>query len=206
MRLYYHPLSSNSRRVRLTAAHLGVDLEMIEVALESGAQKSAEFLRLNPNGRVPLLVDGDFTLWESHAIMQYLADRTPGQDIYPPDEKSRADMNRWLFWSACHFAPACALFIRERVSKVIVAGAGAPDPSEITRGELQLPPVARTLDEHLATRDWIAQDRLTLADFAVAAPLMHMKRAQLPLDDFGNLQSWFARVRATAAWAATEPA
>ena len=100
MRLYYHPLSSNSRRVTLTARHLGVDLEMIAVALESGAQKSTEYLSLNPNGRVPLLVDGDFTLWESHAIMQYLADVTPGQDIYPLDEQARADVNRWLFWSA----------------------------------------------------------------------------------------------------------
>ena len=206
MRLYYHPLSSNSRRVTLTARHLGVDLEMIAVALESGAQKSTEYLSLNPNGRVPLLVDGDFTLWESHAIMQYLADVTPGQDIYPLDEQARADVNRWLFWSACHFAPACALFIRERVSKMIVAGAGAPDPSEIARGEQQLPPVARTLDEHLAERTWTAQGKLTLADFAVAAPLMHMGRAQLPLVEFGNLQSWFARVRATTAWVTTDAA
>lgn len=206
MRLYHHPLSSNSRRATLTARHLGLDVELVSVELESGAQKSADYLRLNPNGRVPLLVDGDFLLWESHAIQQYLADKTPAQDIYPGDIAARADVNRWLFWSACHFAPACALFIRERVSKKVVAGAGAPDPAEIARGEAMLPPVARMLDEHLAGRAWIAQERLTLADFAVAAPLMHSARAQLPLAGFTNLQAWSDRVRAMPAWRATEPA
>lgn len=205
MRLYYHPLSSNSRRATLIARHLGLEIQLVSVALESGAQKSAEYLRLNPNGRVPLLVDGDFPLWESHAIVQYLADKAQADDIYPADIAARADINRWLFWSACHFAPACALFIRERVSKKVL-GAGAADPAEIARGQAQLPPAAAVLDAHLAGRDWIAQGRLTIADFAVAAPLMHSERAQLPLVDYGNLQAWFARVCATDAWRATETA
>jgi len=68
------------------------------------------------------------------------------------------------------------------------------------------PPAAAVLDAHLAGRDWIAQGRLTIADFAVAAPLMHSERAQLPLVDYGNLQAWFARVCATDAWRATETA
>ena len=203
MRLYYHPLSSNSRRATLTARHLGVDIELASVALESGAQKSADYLRLNPNGRVPLLLDGDFLLWESHAIMQYLADKARADDIYPADIAARADINRWLFWSACHFAPACGLFIRERVSKKLMGG--APDPAEIARGEGQLRPAAAMLDAHLGGRDWIAQGRLTLADFAVAAPLMHSARAELPLGAYNNLQAWFARLRATEAWATTEP-
>lgn len=203
MRLYYHPLSSNSRRATLTAGHLGVEIELASVALESGAQKSSDYLRLNPNGRVPLLVDGDFLLWESHAIMQYLADKAGAEDIYPADVAARADINRWLFWSACHFAPACALFIRERVSKKLMGG--VPDATEIARGEAQLPPAAAMLDAHLAGRDWIAQGRLTLADFAVVAPLMHSARAHLPLGGYGNLQTWFARLRETPAWAATEP-
>ena len=185
----------------LLPAHcLGLDLELVEVDLSGGEHKTSAYLRLNPNGRIPLLVDGDLLLWESHAIMQYLADRTPGQDIYPLDVAARADVNRWLFWSASHFAPAAALLIRERVSKKVIAGAGAPDPQEIARGEAQLPPVARLLDDHLAGRTWIAQDRLTLADLAVAAPLIHMAAAQLPLSDFTNLLNWFGRVRSLDAW------
>jgi glutathione S-transferase len=199
MRLYYHPLSSNSRRVLLTAHHLGLDLDLVVVDLPGGEHKRPDYLRLNPTGRVPVLVDGGFSLWESHAIMQYLADRSPGQDIYPRDIAARADVNRWLFWSANHFAPTAALIIRERVSKGLLGG--EPDPLEIARGEALLPAAALVLDGHLAGKQWIAQDRLTLADFAVASPLMHTQAAQLPVTDFKNLQAWFARVRSLDAWA-----
>jgi glutathione S-transferase len=199
MRLYYHPLSSNSRRALLTAYHLGLNLELVVADLSRGEHKTPEYLRLNPNGRIPTLVDGGFSLWESHAIMQYLADKVPEQDIYPQDVSSRADVNRWLFWSASHFAPACAVIIRERVSKRIL-GAGAPDPREIARGEALLPAAALVLDRHLAGKQWIAQDRLTLADFAIASPLMHTSAAQLPVTEFENLQAWFARVQSLDAW------
>ena len=205
MRLYYHPVSSNSRRVLLTAHHLGLDLDLVAVDLPGGEQKTPDYLRLNPNGKVPLLVEDGFRLWESHAIMQYLADKSPEQDIYPEEISARADVNRWLFWSACHFAPAAGLIIRERVSKSLIGGLGAPDPQEIARGEALLPAVARVLDRHLADKQWIAQDRLTLADFAVAAPLMHLSAARLPVTGFDNLQAWFARVRSLDAWAASRP-
>jgi glutathione S-transferase len=201
MRLYYHPLSSNSRRVLLTAHQLGLDLELVVVDLSSGEHKSPDYLRLNPNGKIPTLVDGGFELWESHAIMQYLADKSPGQDIYPQDVSAGADVNRWLFWSAFHFAPAASCIIRERVSKSIVAGSGALDPLEIARGEALLPQAALVLDRHLAGKQWIAQNRLTLADFAIAAPLMHMSAAQLPVTSFENLQAWFVRVQLLVAWA-----
>ncbi len=201
MRLYYHPLSSNSRRVLLTAHHLKLSLELVVIDLSKGEHRTPEYLRLNPNGRIPILVDGEFHLWESHAIMQYLADTSPKEDVYPKDVSARADVNRWLFWSAYHFAPAAALLIRERVSKKVVGGLGAPDPVEIARGEALLPAAALVLDRHLAGKQWIAQDRLTLADLAIAAPLMHMSAAQLPVTEFENLQAWFARVRSLDAWA-----
>ena len=201
MRLYYHPRSSNSRRVLLTAHHLGLNLDLVIVDLARGEHKTAEYLQLNPNGKIPILVDGAFQLWESHAIMQYLADKSPEQDIYPQDISARADVNRWLFWSAYHFAPAAGLLIRERVSKRIVGGLGTPDPLEIARGEALFPETARVLDRHLAGKQWMAQNRPTLADFAIAAPLMHMAAAQLPVMGFDNLQAWFARVQSLRAWA-----
>jgi glutathione S-transferase len=200
MRLYYHPLSSNSRRALLTAYHLGLNLELVVVDLSRGEHKQPEYLRLNPNGKITILVDGGFHLWESHAIMHYLADKSLEQDIYPQDVSARADVNRWLFWSASHFAPAAACIIRERVSKRIVGGSGAPDPLEIARGEALLPAAALVLDRHLAGKQWIAQDRLTLADFAIASPLMHTSAAQLPVMEFENLQTWFARVQSLDAW------
>ena len=212
MRLYFHPLSSNSRRVTMTAQQLGLELDLIIVDLLNGEHKDPEFLRFNPNGRVPLLEDDGFYLWESHAIMQYLADRSPDQTLYPHDARARADINRWLFWSAYHFTPAVGFISRERVSKKMVGGSGGPDPAEIQRGESLLTAAAQVLDAHLFGRQWIAQgiaqgiaqDKLTLADLAIAAPLMHTAAAQLPVLEYANLQRWFERIQALDAWRNTE--
>ncbi len=200
MRLYYHPLSSNSRRVVMTAIHLNASIELVVVDLLKGEHKAPEYQRLNPNGKVPLLDDDGFTLWESHAIMQYLADGTPGQDLYPADIRGRADVNRWLFWSAYHFTPAVGFISRERVSKKMVGGSGAPDPAEIARGEALLTAAAQVLEDHLARHEWVAQGKLTLADLAIASPLMHTAAAELPVTGYKNLQRWFAQVQALEAW------
>src|SRR5690349_13067765 len=117
MRLYHHPMSTNARRAVMTAVHLGISIDLVVVDLGKGAQRAPEFLRLNPNGKVPVLDDDGFILTESHAIMQYLAEGTPGQTVYPADRRARADVNRWLFWSAHHFQPAVSIFNWENLVK-----------------------------------------------------------------------------------------
>jgi glutathione S-transferase len=205
MRLYYHPLSSNSRRVVMTAFHLKANIELVVVDLLRGEHKAAEYLQLNPNGKVPLLEDGEFHLWESHAIMQYLADESTEQTLYPPDIRARADVNRWLFWSAYHFTPAVGFISRERVTKRMVGGYGDPDLVEIQRGEALLSAAAQVLDDHLVGKQWVTQDRLTLADLAIASPLMHTAAAQLPVAGYENIRMWFERVRSLDAWKNSEP-
>ena len=101
---------------------------------------------------------------------------------------------------------AVGLISRERVSKSMVGGSGGPDPAEIARGEALLTAAVDVLDRHLADKQWIAQDRLTLADLAIAAPLMHTAAAQLPVTEYRHLQAWFAQVTALDAWQKTAPA
>jgi glutathione S-transferase len=90
----------------------------------------------------------------------------------------------------------------------MVGGAGDPDPVEIARGEALLSAAAQVLDDHLARNEWIAQDRLTLADLAIASPLMHTAAAELPVTGYAHMQAWLARVQALDAWqkAAVTPA
>src|SRR5690349_3867301 len=95
MRLYYSPFSPNARRALMTATHLGVPVERLLVDLRKGEQKRPEYLKLNPNGKVPTLDDDGFVLWESRSIMMYLCDKTPGQTLYPSELRARADVNRW---------------------------------------------------------------------------------------------------------------
>ena len=203
MRLFHHPVSSNARRVLMTAIALDFPLELTEVNLMSEEDRR-RLVELNPNSKIPVLQDGDFLLWESCAIMQYLADKTPGQTLYPQDLRVRADINRWMFWACQHFAPALSVLTWERIWKGMV-GAGPADPVELARGEQDIAEYATVLDGHLAQRQWIIGDTLSLADFAVAAPLMYLEQAKLPLAEYANIMAWFGRVQQLDAWKKTIP-
>jgi len=86
MKLYGFPPSPNTWKVRAVAAHLGIPLELEFVDLTKGQHRTPEYLALNPTGRTPTLVDGDFRLWESNAIMQYLASQKPNS-LPPPSRR-----------------------------------------------------------------------------------------------------------------------
>lgn len=203
MRLHYHPVSTCSRRVLMAAQHLGVKAELVLVDLFKGEQNSPEFLKLNPNHRVPVLEHDGFVLWESYAIMQYLAEITPGQTLYPADAAGRADVNRWLFWCGQDFMPGIAILNWENSIKSL-AGIGQADPVEVARGEHLLIEAAKVLDAHLGAREWICGTGLSLADLAIAAPLADQRRAKLPVADLPNLQRWLRQVQSLDAWKNTE--
>ncbi|WP_426751324.1 glutathione S-transferase family protein [Myxococcus sp. Y35] len=203
MKLYFHPMSGNSRRVLLVATHLDVPLERVLVDLPRGEQRGEAHLGRNPNGKVPVLDDDGFILWESRAIMAYLADKTPGQTLLPTDAQGRADVNRWLFWCAMHMAPAASIIVFENFVKPLTGG--QTDAAEVARGEALFAQHAPLLDAHLASRTWVAQERLTLADFSLAAAFALAGPARLPLGGYANIQAWRERVQALDAWKRTEP-
>jgi glutathione S-transferase len=200
MKLYHHPLSPNARRPRLVVRHLGLDVEEVLVDLMSGAHHKPEYLALNPTGRVPTLVDGDFVLWESNAIASYLAE---GTELAGKDRRERADILRWQCWGHAHWGPPIATLVME---KVIKAWRGAPpDAAKVAESEPSVHANAKILDAHLSSRTWVAGDRVTLADFALAPQLGFMQPAGLPLESYTNILAWFARVQALPAWQATNP-
>ena len=203
MKLYFHPLSGNSRRVLLVATHLDVPLERVLVDLTKGEQRGAAHLAVNPNGRVPVLDDDGFVLWESRAIMQYLADRTPGQTLLPTEARERADVVRWMYWCAAHMSPANTILVFENFVKLRLGQ--TTDPAEVARGEALFAQYAAVLDAHLAGRTWAALERLTLADFSLAASFALAGPARLPIERYANLRAWLGRVQALEAWQRTAP-
>ena len=202
MRLYHNPLSSNARRALLTASHLGIKLDEVFIDLGNEAERQ-RLKEVNICGKVPVLEDDGFLLWESCAIMQYLADMHGATDIYPTGLKERADVNRWMFFGAQHFSPAIGILTWERLWKKLVTGDDA-DPVEIKKGEAFVHEHASVLNKHLATRQWLSGDKLTLADLAVAAPLMYVSRASIPVEQYTHLLAWFGRVQQLPAWQQTE--
>ena len=204
MKLYFHPLSGNSRRVLLVVEHLALPVERIVVDITKGEHFGEAHRQRNPNAKVPVLEDDGLLLWESRAIMAYLCDVTPGQTLYPAGARERADVNRWLFFCAQHVAPANAILVQEHFVKRL-SGRGDPDPVEVARGEALIAQYGRVLDAHLTERTWVAQDRLTLADYSLAAAFALAEPARIPLADYKHLRAWFGRVQELPAWQRTQP-
>ena len=163
MKLYMNAMSPNVRRVRLTAAALGMDLEEKKLDFTKGEHKNPEYLALNPNGAVPTLVDGDFVLTESRAIMQYLASKKPESGLLPRDEKARADVVRWQFWDASHFSPQLGTLAFEKIVKAMM-GMGEPDQRRIEEALANFRRFAGVLNKRLDGKTHVVGDALTIAD------------------------------------------
>lgn len=204
MKLYVNVMSPNVRRVRLTAAVLGLTLEEHPVDFRKGEQKQPDFLALNPNGQVPVLVDGDYVLTESRAIMQYLATKKPAAGLLPTDERLRAEVTRWQFWDSSHFSPQLGTIAFQRLLKPAF-GLGEPEPAKIEEALTNFRRYAAVLNQHLGSRRYVVGDALTVADLTLASSLMYAQASQVPLAEFPNVQAWFARICELDAWKRTHP-
>ena len=202
MKLYGFPPSPNTWKVRAVAAQLGIPLDVEFVDLTK--PRTADYLALNPAGRTPTLVDGDFVLSESNAIMQYLAGRSANA-LWPNDARARADIIRWQSWQLAHWSKeGCEPLIFQRLVKKLL-NLGPPDAAIVAKGTEAFNREARLLDAHLGKHSYLVGNAVTLADFAVAAPLFYAKEAELPLAPYAHLRDWFTRVSALPAWRDTAP-
>ena len=204
MKLYCFPPSPNSRKVQALALHLGIPLETQIVNLPAGEQRKPDYLKLNPSGRTPTLIDGDLILPESNAIMQYVAAKAGNNSMWPKDDKARAQINAWQCWQLDHWNRGCNLLIWENMLKKLL-NAGNPNPAEVKRGEELFNTYATELNNYLQGRDYLLGKNLTLADFAVAAPLEFAVPACFPLAPYSNIQRWYARLSKLDAWQKTTP-
>jgi glutathione S-transferase len=204
MKLYGFPASPNTWKVRALAAYLKTPLEFEFVDLTKGAQFVPAYLALNPTGRTPTLVDGDFTLWESNAILQYIASKTT-TPLWPSDARTRADISRWQCWELAHWgAQACGPLTFENLVKKFV-NLGAPDATAVAKATEAFNKEAKMLDAHLAKQKYLVGGTPTIADFTCAAPLFHAAGAGMPVAPYANVRGWFERVSALPCWSETAP-
>lgn len=198
MELYVFPPSPNCLKVIALGRHLKLSVQLKAVNIPRGEQKAREFLELNPNGRVPLLVDGALKLWESNAILHYLAEKAHSP-LAPNNAADRADVLRWMFWQTAHFGPACGALIFERVAKKLL-GMGEPDPQEIERNSQALAPLLLILQHRLDDDPYLSGTHLTIADFALAAFGVYWREAGIPLDQYPAVLGWYERIAELPAW------
>ncbi len=198
MKLYYFP-SPNPQKVRFAQLELGIECEIVPVDLTRGEQRKPGFLALNPFGRVPVLVDGELTLWESHAILSYLGEKTA--KLWPTSAAGRADALRWLFFLSQHVSPPATDVVYNRIAKRLLGL--EPDHDAIARGEKALPDVLGILEGRLAGSKWLLGDRFSLVECAWGPVLNVIEKAGFSFADFPGIRAYLDAVRARPAWKET---
>jgi glutathione S-transferase len=193
VQLYYFP-SPNPQKVKFALLELGLECEMTPVDLSKREQREPGFLAVNPFGRVPVLVDGDLVLWESHAILAYLS------DYGLPRRPGGRDALRWLFFLTGHIGPPTgelALRIRAKIF-------GIPtDEATIARGEKALPDVIKIVEAQLSKNKWLPGPEFSLVDCAYCPILNVIEKAGFSFAGFPRVNAYLDTIRSRRAWQET---
>ena len=184
MELIAFTITPNNRKVVAFIKHFDLPVEIRQVDFKRQEHKSPEFAALNPMQKVPVLVDGDFVLWESNAILAYLAGTFPETNALPTDLRGRADVDRWLHWQSAHLMP-------------MMGGVKTGDKTEE-----DVAPLLRVLNGQLEGRDYITGS-LTIADFAVAAYTLTSNADKFDYSDMPDLAAWRSRMSGLPAFEET---
>jgi glutathione S-transferase len=158
--------SVNVQKVLWCLRELDLAYQRIDAGMAFGRNHEADYLAMNPNGRVPTLVDGDFVLWESNSIMRYLVlAYAPGSPLYPQMPKQRASVERWLDWTLSTLQPVERPLFWALVRTPIEQRDMVAIQKDADTAAVQW----RIIDTQLATRRFIEGDDFTLADIALGA-------------------------------------
>lgn len=203
MKLYYAETLA-PRKACAVAGYLGMQIDYVFVDLRKGEQTRPDYLAINPNGKVPSLVDGDRSLWEADAIICHLAQRAES-GLWPGSVSQQIDVVRWLSWNSQHLYRHAGSLYFEYLIKPWV-GLGEPDPLKVAEAQGFFRKHAGVLDQHLKGRKWLLGHDLSVADFSVAVTLPYAKSAAMPLDEFPQVQRWHDQLNAFDAWRNPFPA
>ncbi|OCK59335.1 glutathione S-transferase [Bradyrhizobium sp. LMTR 3] len=192
--------SVNVQKVLWCLAELDLAYERIDAGMQFGKNNEAAYLAMNPNGRVPTLVDGDYVLWESNSVMRYLCmaygqgseqGSERGSPIYPSQPKARAGVDRWLDWTLSTLQPVDRpvfwALVRTPIERRDMVAIQKDVDAEAV--------VWRVVEAHLATRRFIEGDQFTIADIALGAfarrwfGVEGVTKPKLP-----NLERWFSQL------------
>jgi glutathione S-transferase len=187
LRIWGRATSSNVMKVLWLCEELGIPFERADLGGPFGGTHEASYLALNPNALVPTIEDDGFVLWESNAILRYLArSRAPGHPIYPQDLREAADCDRWMDWQQTALNPplVTVYFTLFRI----------PEPERdwaaFEKARAQVGSLFAMLDERLAARPFLCGEALTLADIALGIYAYRWLKLPLERPAAPHLQRW----------------
>ena len=189
--LHEYAASGNCYKVRLTAAHAGIELDRREYDIMKGETRTPDFLaNVNPNGRIPVLQAGDRFIPESNAASFYLAD---GTALVPSDRFDRADMLRWMFFEQYSHEPNIAT-LRFWLRYVGLDALSGMQREQISVKRKAGNEALKVMDEHLAGREWLVGSAFSLADICLFAYTHVADEADFDLEPYPNVIAWMERI------------
>jgi glutathione S-transferase len=198
IRLYHSPLSPFCRKVRLTLAEKKLEVELVE---ERYWEQSAEFMRRNPAGKVPVLRMDGLIMPESQAICEYIEEVVPTPPLMPREAPARFEVRRLCAWCDDKFnSEVTAQMVHEKVTKKLM-GQGHPDSRAVKAGAMALKYHMEYLGWLLDHRRWLAGDAMTLADFAAAAHLSCLDfMGDVHWERYRSVKDWYAKIKSRPAF------
>ena len=186
MKLYDFELSGNAYRVRLLLSLLGLKHEVVPVNLMQGEQRQTSFLKLNPRGQVPTLDDDGTVVWDSLAILVYLARKYGGEQWLPLDAEGMAEVMQWLavMENECLYGLA-----RARVICKFKRPGNLEEAQALGRKGLDV------LEQRLVSKPWLALDRVTIADVACFPYVALAPEGEIALDGYPGVRNWINRIK-----------
>lgn len=182
--------SVNVQKVMWCAAELDVDVARSDVGGAFGGNDTDAFRAMNPNGRIPVLVDGDFVLWESNAIVRYLCDQYGTGDWRLPTSSQLALAGQWMDWYLTSVHPPMTTLFWQLVR----TGPAKRDEEKIASAISDSAKLWTILDQHLATRDYIMGDYPSVADIPLGSSAYRWHSMDFTRPELPNLRAWWERL------------
>jgi len=188
MKVVGKPASSNVQKVHWVCAELGLEFEPGDYGGPFGSGKGPDYLALNPNGLVPTLIEDDgFVLWESHAIVRYLASVHAAGTLWPTDAKTRASAERWMDWQLTVQGPA----LRPVYWALVRTPEADRDPAAIAVARDRAAGAFGILDAALAKTAYVAGPEFTVGDIPVGILTHRWFSLPMEREDYPNLRRWY---------------
>lgn len=203
MELFYGRMSGNSSRSVFGLYEAGVPFTPRLLDTRSGQHRVADYLAVNPMGKIPALADGSFRLWESNAINWYVAEKHPAAGLLPATIEGRASVQRWLFFQAAHVTPACAPVFMATNRRMQEFWKPSGDEQAAEKGRKELARWLPVLESALAGREWL-EGTFSLADIAYTPHLWMVVEGGFDLAPYPAVRGWLDRLLARPAWKKAE--
>jgi glutathione S-transferase len=191
LKLYDFPLSGNCYKIRLLLSMLGFPYERETIDIMHGESQTDDFKKLNPRGQIPVLVDGEVRLWDSMAILVYLARRHGSKQWLPADALGEARVMQWLAVSENELLYGLA---RARITVMFNKS------FDLEQCQREARPGLEAMEDRLGEGDWLVADHATIADIACYPYVSLAHQGQVSLDPYPHIQAWLKRVEGLDGW------